>query len=882
MGSVPWSVLLQVTVLAAAAALAAPLPFTKITLNASNTLCGFCDPPGGVAGQDNDTFALLDEQVLAGDPAHDDHATHKIKFSSIWMAGWQRWIYPQVFALVDLGRDFNFEAVYASHGSGQVQMQWTVGVDPWTPSAQWAVNTTAGTDCVGWGWSDQWCGWNMSTIVGKPTVAARYITIRMINPATIGEIVVYGTPAVAAAVLDKPHDLPVGLAGRNAASLRAKARTRGKTVGSKYEGRSHSPRQAPLWRTFVGTNAFVTDPLERLVAVGSVREYHDWQWTEPAGDPGFPHALNMYNPSQPSFKFDEFYNATFDAGLSLHQCLQGRAIFLDGPNHNKSQSKWKPLPDADFGAAQTPASYIALAAHGFQTAARYGRNKVADSALQLAKGQPRVSGLGTLSYMETMNEPDGDYPDGLHQYMQPFELAAMHSAVFDGHEKTLGAGVGILNADPSMKVVMSGLAHFQNAVDTVKEIALWAQHHRKDKSFPAHVINVHKYCFNDQQTATPALGPEECYDDPEIRRLVAWRNNEAPDLAVWMTEFGWDTSPHSPNRVAVYGAHGADEVQAMWIARAFVILAGQRLERVHQFMLHDVVEGGWTQFATSGMTTSPDTDPPFAPKISWYYVHTLVALLGHMRLVNFTRGNAAGTLPYIAVFSSGNGGGGNGDGDGGDGDRNGDGDGTTAAVDATVVWLASAADKTLQWSLPVKKNAPAATLKLVQLVDNSTVGLQSAATATAGGKLTLTVHETPQLILVGGGPPIPPSGPVPPITPAPSAACAPYKSLRERGLFCTNTSATSTASTYLVCPSGATEICPDGERCASGASAGTVSCVPQSGPCEGKGPGLYCDPAVPTPKGWPESYTLCPQVRTMLCPTKTPTCMQENATVKCA
>lgn len=348
------------------------LSFTKIEgLNATNVLCGYCDPPGG-ATVTNDTFALLDEQTLAGSPATDNHTTHKIKFASIWMAGWQRWIYPQTFALVDLGKVYNFEAVYASHGSGQVQMEWTIGVDPFTTTgAQWQVNTTNEKDCVGWGWSDQWCGWNMSTIADKPTVLARYITIRMLNPGAIGEIVVYGTPAAGGEdVEDQASPSP--------------------------------PRPAPLWRTFVGTNAFVTDPLERLVAVGSIREYHDWQWVEPDGDPGFPNALNSYQPSQPGFRFDDFYNTTHQAGLNLHQCLQGRAIFLD--QNNASQSKWKPLPDADFDAALSPASYIALGAHAYQTAARYGRAKIADSALQLAKGQPRLSGLGLLSYMETMNE----------------------------------------------------------------------------------------------------------------------------------------------------------------------------------------------------------------------------------------------------------------------------------------------------------------------------------------------------------------------------------------------------------------------------------------------------------------------------------------------
>ena len=36
---------------------------------------------------------------------------------------------------------------------------------------------------------------------------------------------------------------------------------------------------------FVGTNAFIDDPLDKLaVPVGFVREYHSWQWDTEAPD----------------------------------------------------------------------------------------------------------------------------------------------------------------------------------------------------------------------------------------------------------------------------------------------------------------------------------------------------------------------------------------------------------------------------------------------------------------------------------------------------------------------------------------------------------------------------------------------------------------------
>ena len=129
-------------------------------------------------------------------------------------------------------------------------------------------------------------------------------------------------------------------------------------------------------------------------------------------------------------------------------------------------------------------------------------------------------------------------------------------------------------------------------------------------------------------------------DTAEIQAVVAWRNENEPDVDVWLSEFGWDTDPHSPNRVPVYGGHTANEVQGMWIARAFLVLAANGLERAHQFMLRDTTEGGWVQFMTSGLVTTMTSSPPWAPKPSWYMVKTLVSALGHMRFARWTRGSA--------------------------------------------------------------------------------------------------------------------------------------------------------------------------------------------------------------------------------------------------
>src|SRR5690606_3381691 len=67
-------------------------------------------------------------------------------------------------------------------------------------------------------------------------------------------------------------------------------------------------------------------------------------------------------------------------------------------------------------------------------------------------------GLGLIQYIECNNEPDRWWK-GAKAQQSAEEYAANLSAFYDGHKGALGAGVGVKNADPSMRVAMGGLAY---------------------------------------------------------------------------------------------------------------------------------------------------------------------------------------------------------------------------------------------------------------------------------------------------------------------------------------------------------------------------------------------------------------------------------------
>ena len=404
---------------------AAPAHGGKIAISAASVIDGFCAPTGG--GGNGVPYFLADEQALVGDPQGGDRSTPQ----TFWSPGFTQWYYPEVFAVIDLGSLFTVTALWGYHEYGNVHVEITFGVDPLEPALAVEVSTTASPTVPRpiKHWDKSWAS------MVNCSVDARYVTLRMFQETSIHELVVYGEPKGSASPAPPPPPPPPA-----------------------------PPRRAPLMRSFLGVNGFADDPVSRLSCAGAVREYQDWIWTEGEGDTGWPYAQTKFSPAYSPFDIDGYYLALKNASVDVHQCIQGRPWFMSREHNgtvNATTAKWKPVVDADIhnlSAIVDPTSYATIAAHAFQVAARYGATKVPAAQLQLASGQRKSTGLGVLKHIEMLNEPDGWWA-GREHFMKPYEIAAMLSAAYDGHEATLpGArsGIGIKNADPSMQVVMPG------------------------------------------------------------------------------------------------------------------------------------------------------------------------------------------------------------------------------------------------------------------------------------------------------------------------------------------------------------------------------------------------------------------------------------------
>lgn len=386
---------------------------------------------------------------------------------------------------------------------------------------------------------------------------------------------------------------------------------------------------------FIGANAFIDDPIDKLKAVGFIREYHNWGWDEGNGDPNYPKypnnqiALGPGPYGQTWWNFDNYYRDLKNENVMVSPCIQGAPGWLNA--NNNFPSDHKPIDSAGKSTTD-PHSYHIKAHHMYQYAARYGATAVNVNLLTLSANQPKTTGAGTIKYIEDYNEQDKDWmgPDA---QFSPEEYAAMASADYDGHEKRMTGGkgtFGIKNADPKMKFVMGGLATY--SLDYIRRMKTWFEANRSDRKFVPDVINFHMYAMGPTSQPTsggPGISPEAAQFKEKAAAITAYRDSSLPvGTEVWFSEFGWDTFAGSPLAAPAIGGEDTFETQGRWLVRAYMAFAAAGVDRVQMYMMRDVDPNSTTWFGSSGLIAQKGD---FTPKKSWYYVYTMKNVLSGMR-----------------------------------------------------------------------------------------------------------------------------------------------------------------------------------------------------------------------------------------------------------
>lgn len=377
----------------------------------------------------------------------------------------------------------------------------------------------------------------------------------------------------------------------------------------------------------IGTNSFIDVPLDKMEALGFIREYHPWTFTEIEDD------VFEFNRWNGFWDFDKYYTSLHDMGITVCPALWSSPDWLENNSTNK--------PVGDGEDATNPQSYSEMAQLLFQYGARYGHTEVDESLLLVNAGQVKKSGLGVLSYFEDWNEQDRDWESRDAEFTAQ-EYAAMASANVDGHGGTMGEGLGLKTADPTAKFVMGGI--YKMGTGYITSMYNWFTANRPDKQWPIDVINMHHYAYS---TEINGISPEEDGYKNHILEIVEWRDNFAPDNEIWITEFGYDTNNESLNRINPFGGFSQQEIQAQWIVRTFLIMSSAGVDRAAQFMLRDVDPGPESRFTDSGLTLAASEG--YEEKTSWYYVYSLKNILKDM---NFYQVIQEDNAAYVYHFKN--------------------------------------------------------------------------------------------------------------------------------------------------------------------------------------------------------------------------------------
>lgn len=388
-------------------------------------------------------------------------------------------------------------------------------------------------------------------------------------------------------------------------------------------------------KDMLGVNAFEWDfqeawdnnvsetKLHAMKTFGGIRHYADWEKLEPN------EGKYTFNPTHSgSWDYDGLYTRLKAEGMTVVGCLKTIPPWMTA-TYPEGERDSENVPVRYGRNFSDPASYIEQAKLAFQYAARYGNNPNVNPALMSVDPSQRWNGdginvvkigLNLIQYMECDNERD-KWWKGRKGYQTGREYAANLSAFYDGHKNTMGAGVGVKNADPSMKIVMAGLASPFIGVDYIQGMIDWCKEFRGYKPDGSvnlcwDVVNYHFYpdnsSSNQDGTGTRGVAPEVSKAAEVAQKFIQFSQQYSQDMPVWMSETGYDLNQGSPLKAIAVGNRSVLQTQADWTLRNALLYARKGVERVYFYQTHDYDINNPVQFGSSGLLNDNQTRKPAA------------------------------------------------------------------------------------------------------------------------------------------------------------------------------------------------------------------------------------------------------------------------------
>ena len=383
------------------------------------------------------------------------------------------------------------------------------------------------------------------------------------------------------------------------------------------------------------------------------RHYIDWEKLENV------EGQYTFSPvAKGGWQYDTIYQRLNEAGIDVLACIKTLPKWMID-TWPVTQKEWDNNPVRCGLNYNEPDSYKEMAKVAFQFAARYGSNNNVDTALVNVYSTPqwtgnivnvRKIGLGLVHFMECDNERD-KWWKGRKGYLTGREYAANLSAFYDGHKGTMGQGIGVKNADPSMVVVMGGTA--STNTDYVRGMIDWCKEFRGYKPDGSvdlcwDVINFHFYC-NDKGNSqsgnsTRGAAPEGSGVEQIIHNYLTVAHESASDIPVWITEAGYDVNPQSPLKAISIDNKTALQTQADWILRSALVYSREGLKKAFFYQAYDADTAALLKFSSSGLIHRNTTRKPAAD-----FLFQTNKLFG-----DYTYSRTLNAIPIVDLYTKGN------------------------------------------------------------------------------------------------------------------------------------------------------------------------------------------------------------------------------------
>ncbi len=342
--------------------------------------------------------------------------------------------------------------------------------------------------------------------------------------------------------------------------------------------------EKPLMKDFMGINGHLHFRPELYGKVcEQVRNYHNINWdVNTIGDPTtYPMAANGVNWE------NDLYKKLKDAGFEVDICAQFGTF---SEKNEKYKEIWSGKQKAIYD-------------YGYSLAKFFGPS---------GKGKYCTS-------IEIGNEPGNDFDDDLYK------------------EIFINMAKGIRAGDPKIKIATCTV-HSQESDKYSKNLDETFSSPEIKKLYD--IINIHTYAIKPKSNEYSPW--DRSYpEDPTLNYLkvvdeaIAWKNKNAKDKEIWITEFGWDSvTPDAMSKRTGWAEklnwQGVTDLQqAQYIVRSFFCFVERDVQKAYIYFYNDKNQP--SVHAASGITRN------FQPKMSYWAVKQLYETLGDFRLNRIIR-----------------------------------------------------------------------------------------------------------------------------------------------------------------------------------------------------------------------------------------------------